>query len=59
MKIMFCGTDNIMQNIPHIKSESENSLQNIVSPQNIVMGLNNVMVLCTSFYNNEVLVFKV
>ena len=56
---MFCGTDNIMQNIPHIKSESENSLQNIVSPQNIVMGLNNVMVLCTSFYNNEVLVFKV
>ena len=30
---MFCGTDNVLQNIPHIQSD----------PQNNVMSLNNVM----------------
>ena len=28
---MFCGTDSIMQNIPHIQTECGNISQNIVS----------------------------
>ena len=29
---MFCGIDNIMQDIPHIQYEGENIPHNIVSP---------------------------
>jgi hypothetical protein len=39
MTIVFCGTDNIMQNTPQINFKCGNILQNIISPQNIVMDL--------------------
>ena len=29
---MFCGTDNIMWDIPHIQPKCENIPQNIISP---------------------------
>ena len=43
---VFCGTNNVLQNIPHIQSEWWNISHNIVSfIWNIVMDLNNVMKL--------------
>ena len=40
---MFCGADNLLQNIPYNQSEWWNILQNIISLREIVMELNNVM----------------
>ena len=44
---MFCGTDNIPRNTPHIQTECEEYpriFHEILSvPQNTVMNLNNVM----------------
>ena len=43
---MFCGTDNILWNIPHIHSKWTWELfyNNLLVPQNIVMDRNNVMI---------------
>ena len=38
---IFCGIDIILCNILHIQSEYGNIMYNIVSPQEIVMDLNN------------------
>jgi hypothetical protein len=46
---MFNWTDNILQNIPHIESQCENIMQNIVSPADNVMALNNVMVCINNY----------
>ena len=40
---MFCGSDNTLQNIPHIQFEWWYIPQNNVGPQNIGMDVNNVM----------------
>ena len=55
--IMFCGTNNIPHNVPHIQSKyGDNYVDYFTVPQNIVMDLNmlwpgrhmSILVLCTS-----------
>ena len=49
---MFCGSDNILWDIPHIQMECRGIFYRIFSiPQNIVMDLNNVM----KIQNNKLL----
>ena len=48
---MLCGTNNILQNILYIQTEWWNILYNIVSPQNNVMDMNNVMAFSRSYSN--------
>ena len=40
---VFCGTDIIMQNIPHVQHGYEEYFVELSVPQNTAMGLNNVM----------------
>ena len=47
---MLCGTNNILQNIPHIQCEYEEYFTKYLVPQNIVMDLNNVMMRNTNYF---------
>ena len=59
---MFCGTNNSLQNIPHIQPEW---FRLLLVPQNIVMDLNNVMmmealyILILSWGNNNLLYHRI
>ena len=53
---MFCGIDNILQNIPHIQSKCGNIMWTIFGPTEYCFDMNNIMflfvgnMLCSKYY---------